>query len=906
VCEISVPGSRIAKAVGGGIMLVLCILFLASYWHVGVAGWDGVREGWQDAPGDWTVQPLTYTRSSSPTQVMAAGGNHACAITQRGTLCWGANWDGQLGTPQAGEVCFHHSGELPACSRSPQRVLSDRDFVWISAGGEHSCAIDTQGRAFCWGWNGYGQIGGPTDDGCVGPYQPTLSAPVNPCTYIPVQVTGHLTSQLRFAKIAAGGAHTCGVGVDGVAYCWGRNDSYQTGSTTSAATCDFDRPCNPDPVRVSGFYTVTAGTHHSCGIYSNGVAYCWGSNKDGQLGRGDIVMDRCGSGADEYWCSATPRLVMGGHRFATIDAADDHTCGVTVEGDAYCWGRNEYGELGDGLSFVGTVYYTPNLVVGGHRFVTIETGLSSTCGVTERGVTLCWGLAEYGEIGDGQTTPRNQSSPLPVDSSVRFHSVSSLGLFNCATDGTAVYCWGQNDFGQSGPTFQELCRGAFPCNVKPAFATGLGFGPPEIGALWIRGSKDPKHPMTTYDVELEAEIDMMPGYEISQVSWSGDLNPGLGNPYSYAPERATHGLKEIVATLTFTHTGSGGLGQVSREGEFKLFFEKDGDDNADGNPNWFDYWGVDGAVFGLDALDVKFDATITAELGKYNRVADTIFLGPKAAQPDPIAVEIEGPNCPRLTWGPYLLGIDRAAAVLAHERRHEAIYGYWDFTAADSCASPSGPWGGCRDSDRGVIQYWYDDRLPDAYELEVTGTSPEQVDSCGLGNLRGLEPVKYYGDQEYDARWHEQGHSGVPERDWANPGAQAEPVWLQGSDPVGRVASGSAVEGKSGGPTAGFVSAGQGTAVFPDLAELTGHYVDAGVDSDGDGLFDALRIEAGLTVTTPAVYEVVGWLQDDQGGKSPGPPTVSIWTQDCTRRNLIYPGRRSSSSGQTDRINWPA
>jgi alpha-tubulin suppressor-like RCC1 family protein len=90
------------------------------------------------------------------------------------------------------------------------------------------------------------------------------------------------------------------------------------------------------------FTAVSAGVAHTCGITSSGSAYCWGSNANGQLGIGSIG----GS-------TTTPQLVAGGHSFIGITAGDHHTCGQLASGrlasgPAYCWGRNDHGQLGDG------------------------------------------------------------------------------------------------------------------------------------------------------------------------------------------------------------------------------------------------------------------------------------------------------------------------------------------------------------------------------------------------------------------------------------------------------------------------------------------------------------------------------------------------------------------------------
>jgi alpha-tubulin suppressor-like RCC1 family protein len=82
---------------------------------------------------------------------------------------------------------------------------------------------------------------------------------------------------------------------------------------------------------------LAAGGAHTCALTAGGDAWCWGSDSNGQLGRGSIG----GS-------SSTPAPVSGGLKFIALSAGGAHTCGVTLDGSIYCWGANASGQLGDG------------------------------------------------------------------------------------------------------------------------------------------------------------------------------------------------------------------------------------------------------------------------------------------------------------------------------------------------------------------------------------------------------------------------------------------------------------------------------------------------------------------------------------------------------------------------------
>src|SRR6185437_15867155 len=135
-----------------------------------------------------------------------------------------------------------------------------------------------------------------------------------------------------FASILAGFDHSCGLRTDGAAFCWGNNDVGQLGdkSLTSRLT----------PVPVFGgfvFKQLVAGAFHTCGLTTAGQAYCWGLGEDGQLGSGRQLPT-----------SAVPVAVAGGYEFASLGSGSYHTCGLTTAGKAYCWGWNDYGQLGTG------------------------------------------------------------------------------------------------------------------------------------------------------------------------------------------------------------------------------------------------------------------------------------------------------------------------------------------------------------------------------------------------------------------------------------------------------------------------------------------------------------------------------------------------------------------------------
>ena len=368
---------------------------------------------------------------------------------------------------------------------------------------------------------------------------------------------------------------------------------------------------------------------------------------------------------------------------------------------------------------------------------------------------------------------------------------------------------------------------------------------PQIKEIKVAGSKDVNNPMTTYDVKLTAVVETPSDFEVTKVSWSGDLKPGDGNPYTYKPDKGTQGKKKIKATVTYKNKSSGATGQISKEYEFKLFFEKKGDDNGDGKPNWYDYWGTDGAVPGLTDPKVIYDSTKGAgSYGAWSPASDKVELGPAAAETHyPGGLNIDG-----TTYG-NVKGIDSVSEVIAHELRHRTtIKVNWE---------AGGAWVGKTDSDFHVPTNAYYDKLPNDYE-DTFGTDKTKTDSKDLEHKKSAV-YKYYGDNEFDAIVAGHNKKGTADKDWANPGKQSNPAFVTAA----------AAEAVQVSAASGLVTAASQyqtpAVVLPDLAQLTGVYTDTGVDADNNGQQEALRITVGVNVTAPATYQVVGWLQSGSG-----------------------------------------
>lgn len=250
---------------------------------------------------------------------------------------------------------------------------------------------------------------------------------------------------VRFAIVSAGTFHSCGVTTTGRAYCWG-DDSYGelgNGTTSGSSPTCSTVSCNPTPIIVSGgldFFAVSNGQQHTCGLTTAGQAYCWGSNFEGALGNG--------AAPSTTPISSTPVAVSGGITFSQLDAGtiSEDTCGVTPTEELYCWGEGTDGELGNGTKQSSG---TPSRVSVGLNFVAVSAGGYHTCGITNAGLAYCWGRNASGQLGTGDTTER--TAPVGVLRGLTFSKVSAGGSHTCGLTPTGVaYCWGYNGYGQLG------------------------------------------------------------------------------------------------------------------------------------------------------------------------------------------------------------------------------------------------------------------------------------------------------------------------------------------------------------------------------------------------------------------------------------------------------------------------
>lgn len=378
-------------------------------WGVGDGGQLG-RGPSTNASAPTTPVSTTSDTSKGPflqIRQLSGGNDGFCALTiDRRLFCWGRTIGvSAVSTPIA-------TAQPIVTGSTNQQILPN----FITMGEQHVCLLDLTGLGFCTGTNLHAELGTGNDT------TPQLG------TYPFINVP----PSLSWAKIAAGQAHTCAIprfnpldATSQTPRCWGLNTSGQVGNNHTSTSNGQLNPTVITPLPAGTKFdssTITAGAQHSCAIeavgsVTQGQAWCWGGNGFGQLGSGTV-----GASIDSVPTPAAVGLV-----FAKIYAGTFHTCAISTGGAAYCWGRNDYGQLGGGSTSAGTA--TPTPVAGSLAFRSLSIGELYTCGVTgnvltdpsgpsaPKGTVYCWGDNLFGQIGNGTTA---NNAPVLVPSKVLY------------------------------------------------------------------------------------------------------------------------------------------------------------------------------------------------------------------------------------------------------------------------------------------------------------------------------------------------------------------------------------------------------------------------------------------------------------------------------------------------------
>ncbi len=336
----------------------------------------------------------------------------------------------------------------------------------IAAGYTTSCMISS-GNAYCWGDGSTGTLG----DGST----------VNSSVPVPVY-TGGVLSGLTLTQISVGSDFACALSSAGAAYCWGLGTSGQLGNGASVQS--------NVPVAVSGGLTFTqidTGAAFACGLTSAGAAYCWGAGNQGQLGNGTTT-----AAQNTPVAVTTTGTPLAGVTLTQISTGTSFACALSGAGAAYCWGKNQAGQLGNGTTTTpqdtATAVTTTGTPLAGVTLTQINAALggSTACALSSAGAAYCWGDDTLGELGNGITTSTPQTTAVAVTTTGALSGVTLTQITAghdqvCALSAVGTsYCWGGNTDGDLGNGSTTLSNVAVAVSTSGVLSgkvvTGLSAG----------------------------------------------------------------------------------------------------------------------------------------------------------------------------------------------------------------------------------------------------------------------------------------------------------------------------------------------------------------------------------------------------------------------------------------------
>jgi alpha-tubulin suppressor-like RCC1 family protein len=395
---------------------------IARHWRAAISSLVFLTAfGCRDATAPARQFAVLSDDGQSDWQTVTVGGSHTCALKTNGNAyCWGDNSAGQLGVAASDTVCGAGKATF-GCNTVPTQVQPGLQFASLSAGARHTCGITLARDAYCWGANDRGQVSPAVLTG------PTL-----------VQVAG----SLGWADISAGFSHTCAVRTDGALFCWGADERGQLGNGRTANSISAVQVPLPEAAA-----SVSAGQQRTCARGISGTVYCWGA-----------VWTAHQSGTDLTRSQLTPQAVPSAPPMAWLSVGTSTTCGAGVSGVAYCWEANPHGEMGTGSDSGST---TPKAVAGGLGFVQVSAGVVHTCGVATSGAGYCWGDDSFGQLGAapagllekcGNQPATCSTIPVAIFGRQQFTTISAgFGDHACGvTVRGNLYCWGLGTSGQRG------------------------------------------------------------------------------------------------------------------------------------------------------------------------------------------------------------------------------------------------------------------------------------------------------------------------------------------------------------------------------------------------------------------------------------------------------------------------
>ncbi|MCL2175350.1 MAG: hypothetical protein FWB73_04815 [Treponema sp.] len=376
--------------------------------------------GSSENTGNWSVKGKEITLTDTSSQSMGMVPAETFSISSSGNQVT-LNYKGS-------SVSLIFTIQLTTTGNSVTLTRKSTGLVrQVSAGSLHTVAIKTDGTLWAWGDNRYGQLG----DGTSGIDSNDHSANKN----IPVLIGS------GYASVSAGDSHTVAIKTDGTLWAWGANSSGQLGDGTWYESKNT-------PVQIgTGYASVSAGDDHTVAIKTDGTLWAWGMNNYGQLGDGTNTYYNDGYG--NYINNDRNAPVQIGTGYASVSAGSDHTVAIKTDGSLWAWGRNNYGQLGDGTNgyldennnYINNNKNTPVQI--GNGYASVSAGDNYTVAIKTDGSLWAWGWNYNGELGDGTNVHKN--TPVQIGNGYSTLSASNHTVA-IKTDGS-LWAWGWN-YGQ--------------------------------------------------------------------------------------------------------------------------------------------------------------------------------------------------------------------------------------------------------------------------------------------------------------------------------------------------------------------------------------------------------------------------------------------------------------------------
>ena len=334
-----------------------------------------------------------YGTVAAPAKVVA-GTDHVCVLTSAGTVwCWGRNGWGQAGVNGATQW-------------DPIQVAVGGTVTQLAAGGSNTCAVLSNNSMRCWGQNNFGQLGIGSSD--------------TSAHYTPEVVLG-IPASFTVSSIEIGTGHVCASSTAGEAWCWGRFTYGRLGTTATSHATSATRT-----TALSGIATdVSAGADHSCVVVGAGLM-CFGRNQSSQSGQPNTTTQ-----------FSTPTAVTITGTVSRVSAGDAFTCVLMNTGAVQCFGSNAAGQLGRGNAI--SLDATPGVVQGlSTGAVAITAGASHACAITPAGDVLCWGLNDFGQLGDNTQDNSNTAVAVPFFNALPTTTTTTLATTTTIAATTTV------------------------------------------------------------------------------------------------------------------------------------------------------------------------------------------------------------------------------------------------------------------------------------------------------------------------------------------------------------------------------------------------------------------------------------------------------------------------------------